>query len=63
MLSDERIRDVLLTAPDPQEAVSRLIDDANERGGRDNVTVIVVRAQRPTGGGARVSAATGRIVA
>ena len=31
----------LLTA-DPQQSVARLIDLANQRGGRDNITAVVV---------------------
>lgn len=43
MLSDHRIEDILAAAPDPAEAVSRLTEAANERGGRDNITVIVMQ--------------------
>ena len=42
MLSDERIRDVLATAPSPQEAADRLVSGANDAGGDDNITVVVI---------------------
>lgn len=44
-LTDEQIRDVLSTVEDPQEAVDALIQAALRRGGRDNITVIVVDAR------------------
>jgi protein phosphatase len=43
MLADDRIRAVLQAEPDPQAACDRLIAEANEQGGRDNITVIVAR--------------------
>ena len=42
MLSEARIRDVLTETPDPQEAVDRLIGEANDAGGVDNITAIVI---------------------
>ena len=63
MVPDEKIRDLLLRHDDPDAAVAHLIAAANERGGRDNVTVIVVRAQRPTGGGKRILPPTKGVVA
>jgi protein phosphatase len=36
------IRDAVLDSRDPQEACNRLVKLANERGGRDNVSVVVV---------------------
>jgi protein phosphatase len=62
MLTDDQIREALVKVPEPQRAVTALIDAANERGGRDNVTVIVVRAQRPTGGRKRIPPPTAEIV-
>ena len=43
MLSDERIADVLRASSDLRIAVRQLIREANEAGGRDNITVIVAR--------------------
>lgn len=43
MVSDAEIADVLGAAPSAADACRRLIDLANERGGRDNVTVVVSR--------------------
>jgi serine/threonine protein phosphatase PrpC len=44
MLSDDEIRGILLKHRDDPERASRaLIDGANQRGGEDNVTVVVVR--------------------
>lgn len=41
LVSDDEIRDVVLTAKRPEAVVSRLVALANERGGNDNITVIV----------------------
>jgi serine/threonine protein phosphatase PrpC len=43
MVEDEEIRDLVLQKPDLDEAVNSLIELANQRGGKDNVTVILVR--------------------
>lgn len=43
-ISDERIRAVLSSVPDPQEAADVLVGEAVEAGGRDNITVVVVDA-------------------
>lgn len=43
-LSDDRIREVLASEPDPQTAADVLVDEAVRAGGRDNVTVIVADA-------------------
>jgi serine/threonine protein phosphatase PrpC len=43
MLSNERIAAHLQTERDPQKACNRLVDEALEQGGRDNVTVVVAR--------------------
>jgi serine/threonine protein phosphatase PrpC len=42
MLSEEEIGDVLTSVADPQDAADRLVHLANEAGGEDNITVIVV---------------------
>jgi protein phosphatase len=43
MVSDARIAAVLHEEQDPQRACERLIAEANERGGKDNITVLVAR--------------------
>ena len=49
MLSFAELSDTLKRLPDPQEAVDELVRTANDHGGKDNVTVIVVRID-PSGG-------------
>jgi protein phosphatase len=39
---DDVIAETLRTSDDPQEAAERLVEAANDAGGRDNVTVVVV---------------------
>jgi PPM family protein phosphatase len=41
-VSDEELGQVLATHPDPAEAARALVDTANEHGGADNITVVVV---------------------
>jgi protein phosphatase len=44
MLNDHNLARVLLPVPDSlEEATARLIDAANEAGGKDNVTVVLLR--------------------
>lgn len=43
MLSDEKVRDVLLEHEDLESALYTLIELANDGGGKDNVTVIIVK--------------------
>ncbi|HSN99386.1 MAG TPA: PP2C family serine/threonine-protein phosphatase [Candidatus Nanopelagicales bacterium] len=47
MANDDAIRDVLDAQPDPEKAAAELIDRANAGGGRDNITVILVRVSDP----------------
>jgi protein phosphatase len=47
MLSDEDIAAVLRQERDPRLACERLVGLANDRGGRDNVTAVVARYERP----------------
>jgi protein phosphatase len=42
MLSDDIIQAVLASARSPQDACQELIAAANEAGGRDNITALVV---------------------
>ena len=41
MISDEEVLTLLGEAADPATACNRLVDRANDKGGRDNVTVVV----------------------
>ncbi len=43
MVNADDITQVLSTEQDPERAARRLIELANERGGHDNITVIVAR--------------------
>jgi PPM family protein phosphatase len=43
MLTDEQIMGVVDETPDPSEACRRLIAKANENGGEDNITALVIR--------------------
>src|SRR5579884_2735776 len=43
MVSEDRVAEVMLAAATLQEAADRLIDEANEAGGRDNITVVLCR--------------------
>lgn len=45
-VDDDVIRDVMLDATDPAAAVSQLVDLANDRGGPDNITVVLVKVER-----------------
>ena len=43
MVSDEELLDILLSCPEPEEAVEKILDSALTAGGRDNITAIVCR--------------------
>ena len=43
MMTDEAIAGVLRVAHDPEVACKTLVERANEAGGRDNITVVIVR--------------------
>jgi serine/threonine protein phosphatase PrpC len=45
MLREERIAAVLAEAPSLPEAVDRLVGEANDAGGRDNITVVAFRLE------------------
>jgi protein phosphatase len=42
MLDDAKIQSLLQMAADPEEAAERLVEGANEAGGKDNITALVV---------------------
>jgi len=42
IVQEQKISDIILNSPSPQEAVSLLIDAANQAGGPDNISVILV---------------------
>jgi len=43
MLRDEQISRLLKKFPEPETAVNRLIEYANKKGGKDNITVIAIK--------------------
>ena len=43
MLDDSRLAAILAAETDPQSACARLVAEANDRGGKDNVTAVVAR--------------------
>ncbi len=43
-LEDHKIEDIVMQSSSPQEACERLVETANERGGNDNITVIILQA-------------------
>jgi protein phosphatase len=45
MLKSDEIEAILQDNPDPQIACDLLVDNANDKGGRDNITVVVVRGK------------------
>jgi protein phosphatase len=45
MLPDDRIAAILAAECEPRLACERLVEEANEQGGRDNITAIVARFQ------------------
>lgn len=47
MVKDDLIRDVLLQYTELDKAVDRLIAAANEKGGKDNITVILIKVLDP----------------
>ena len=47
-VSDARLAEILGAEPDPQGACARLVAEANDRGGKDNITVVVARFAAPT---------------
>jgi len=46
MMEDKKISQILSKAPDPQKACAKLISAANDAGGQDNITVIIIDWRR-----------------
>jgi PPM family protein phosphatase len=49
MISEQQIQQLLVETPDLEEAGDRLIAEANEAGGRDNITVVLFRVAFASG--------------
>lgn len=49
MLTDPEIEQILATSPSPSNAVDRLVARANDEGGHDNITAVVVSIGEGTG--------------
>lgn len=47
MVWADEIQKILLEAESPKTAAQRLVAQANERGGHDNITVIVMSVPKP----------------
>jgi len=45
MVRDNQIKDILLQSSTAQAACDRLVEAANENGGRDNISVIIIKAK------------------
>ena len=43
MIADDRIAAILKGEQEPQKACEQLVTEANEKGGKDNITVVVGR--------------------
>jgi serine/threonine protein phosphatase PrpC len=63
MVKDDAIREILAANTDPDEAVKALVQRANERGGRDNITVILVVVKDPKGFARHVRRKAAEVVA
>jgi len=46
-LPDEDIHKIINDSPDPQSACQKIVDTANERGGTDNISLIILSAGGP----------------
>jgi len=56
MLSDEEIGEALAAESDPEKLCLKLVEEANDRGGVDNITVVAVRI--PDGASAPVASSS-----
>ena len=61
MVSNDAIAEVLRQVADPQAACQKLLDDANAAGGRDNITIVMVRFDPAESSHAQPAAETERI--
>ena len=52
MVRPDRMREIVAAAPDLRAAADRLVAEANEMGGRDNITVVLFRLGGDDGNGA-----------
>lgn len=43
MVTDDEIKDIIVQSDDVSEAVKQLVEKANENGGRDNISAIIIR--------------------
>ena len=57
MIDEPEIAEILTAAPVLQDAGHRLIDAANDAGGRDNITVVLFRVQDVHGGASAIGGA------
>jgi PPM family protein phosphatase len=60
MIGEDEILDILMSTADPDEACRRLVSRANEHGGEDNITAIVVRIDNGVSAGDSPSGADER---
>jgi len=44
-LSDDDIHKIIRDSPDPQTACQKIVDMANERGGSDNISLIILSSE------------------
>ncbi|MBE6020493.1 MAG: Stp1/IreP family PP2C-type Ser/Thr phosphatase [Firmicutes bacterium] len=42
-VTDEKMSDIIVNEPDAQKACEKLVEEANENGGRDNITAIIIK--------------------
>lgn len=48
MVTDEKLHELIMTAPSPQVACDRLIQAANAAGGEDNITAVILQLDNST---------------
>lgn len=50
MIRDEGIEEIMMLEDHPQRTADRLVERANEAGGEDNISVVIVNVEHPEGG-------------